>query len=134
MMPHIPPTCEHVKCLGLHPAAALRHLAMDLGTRLTIYLRGRLVGNDSFGNRYYVEKSQRRGTLRARRWVVYAGAKEASAVPAEWHGWLHYTVDSPLPETGKHPWQKPHLPNATGTVSGYRPTGHDYRGGHRARR
>jgi len=56
---------------------------MDLGTRLTIFLRGRLIGNDSFGNRYYSEKSQRRGGLRARRWVVYAGAKEASAVPAE---------------------------------------------------
>jgi len=41
---------------------------MDLGTRLTIFLRGRLVGNDAVGNRYYLEKSQRRGRLRARRW------------------------------------------------------------------
>ena len=96
------------------------------------YLRGRLVGNNSFGNRYYAEKSQCRGTLRAHRWAVYAGPKEASAVPAEWHGWLQYTIDAPLPETGKHPRQKPYLPNATGTASGYRPTGHDYRGGHRA--
>ena len=87
---------------------------MDLGTRL-IFLRGRLVGNDAVGNRDYLEKSQRRGRLRARRWVVYAGEKDASAVPAEWHGWLHYTIDTPLPETGRRPWQKPHLPNATGT-------------------
>jgi NADH:ubiquinone oxidoreductase subunit len=105
---------------------------MDLGTWLTICLRGRLIGSDVLGNRYYLEKSQRRGSLRARRWVVYAGEKEASAVPAEWHGWLHYTIDTPLPEAGKHPWQKPHIPNATGTPSGYRPPGHDYRGGHRA--
>ena len=103
---------------------------MDLGTRLTIFLRGRLVGNDAVGNRYYLEKSQRRGRLRARRWVVYAGEKDASAVPAEWHGWLHYTIDTPLPETGRRPWQKPHLPNATGTPLAYRPPGHDYRGGH----
>ena|SRR6478752_1057677 len=64
-------------------------------------------------------------------WCTPAKGK-ASAVPAEWHGWLHYTIDTPLPETGKHPWQKPHVPNATGTQSGYRPPGHDYRGGHRA--
>ena len=31
------------------------------------------------------------------------------------------------------PWQKPHLPNATGTAASYRPPGHDYEGGHRAR-
>ena len=104
---------------------------MDLGTWLTIFLRGRLVGSDAIGNRYYLERSKRRGSLRARRWVMYAGEKEASAVPAEWHVWLHYTTETPIPETGKHPWQKPHLPNATGTPSGYRPPGHDYRGGHR---
>ena len=101
---------------------------MDLGTRLTIFLRGRLVGNDAFGNRYYLEKSQRRGHLRARRWVVYAGEKDASAVPAEWHGWLHHTIDTALPETGRRPGQKRHLPNATGTPLAYRPPGHDYRG------
>ena len=105
---------------------------MDLGTRLTIFLRGRLIGSDAIGNRYYLEKSKRRGSLRARRWVKYAGEKEASAVSAEWHGWLHYTTDTPIPEASKHPWQKPHLPNATGTPLGYRPPGHDYRGGHRA--
>ena len=64
---------------------------MDLGTRLTIFLRGRLVGNDAVGDRYYLEKSQRRGRLRARRWVVYATEKEASAVPAEWHGRAGYS-------------------------------------------
>ena len=105
---------------------------MDIGTWLTICLRGRLVGTDAVGNRYYLEKSQRRGSLRARRWVAYAGERDASAVPAEWHSWLHYTTNSPLPETGRHPWQKSHLPNATGTPMSYRPPGHDYRGGHRA--
>jgi hypothetical protein len=28
-------------------------------------------------------------------------------IPAEWHAWLHYTSDTPIPHTGK---QKPHLP------------------------
>ena len=47
--------------------------------------------------------------------------RRKGAVSAEWHGWLHCTIDTPLPESGKHPWQKPHVPNATGTQSGYRP-------------
>ena len=40
---------------------------------------------------------------------------------------------APLPETGRKVWQKPHLANATGTPTSYRPPGHDYEGGHRAR-
>ena len=35
-----------------------------------------------------------------RRWVLYAGEAEASAVPAEWHSWLHFTTDAPLPMSG----------------------------------
>jgi NADH:ubiquinone oxidoreductase subunit len=68
-----------------------------------------------------------------RRWVAYAGAPEASRVPPEWHAWLHYTTDAPLAERARRPWEKPHLPNATGTPAGYRPPGHDYRGGARQR-
>ena len=44
---------------------------------------------------------------------------------------MHYTIDEPLPET-RRAWQKPHLPNVTGTAASYRPPGHDYSGGHRA--
>ena len=76
---------------------------------------------------------QRPGSLRNRRWVAYAGVVEASVVPPEWHAWLHYTTDAPLPDTGRKAWQKPHLANATGTPASYRPPGHDYEGGHRAR-
>ena len=64
--------------------------------------------------------------------MIYAGAPEASEVPPEWHAWLHYTTDAPLPEQGRKPWQKPHIANATGTPAGYRPPGHDYSGGQRA--
>ena len=28
---------------------------------------------------------------RSRRYVVYKGEVEASKVPSDWHGWLHYT-------------------------------------------
>ena len=30
-------------------------------------------------------------------------------------------------------WQKPHVPNLTGTADSYRPAGHDYQGGKRAK-
>jgi len=51
-------------------AVGSRQLTMDIGTLLTISLRGRLIGRDVLRNRYYLEKSQRRGSLRARRWAV----------------------------------------------------------------
>ena len=103
-----------------------------IGTLLFTWLKGRKVGRDADGNTYYTENRPRSGT-RTRRWVIYAGAPEASRVPPEWHAWLHYTVEAPLPEQGRRPWQKPHLANATGTAAGYRPPGHDYSGGQRAR-
>ena len=104
---------------------------MNIGTRLFTYLHGRAVGTDSLGNRYFEEKKFRSG-LRKRRWVAYVGTPDASAVPPEWHAWLHYTTDAPLPDTGRKPWQKPHLSNLTGTPLSYRPPGHDYSGGARA--
>lgn len=106
---------------------------MDIGTRLFTALRGRLVGRDAPGNRYFED---RRGTLpgraHPRRWVMYAGVPDASAVPAEWHSWLHYTTEAPIPQSARRPWQLPHLANQTGTENAYRPAGHDYRGGNRA--
>lgn len=98
------------------------------GTRLTIARQGRFVGSDSLGNRYYeqIEGVGAVGPLgRLRRWVTYTDLAEASKVPPEWHGWLHYTVDTPPTEeryTPK-PWEKPHLPNMTGTPEAYRPAG-----------
>lgn len=105
---------------------------MTIGTRLFTYFRGRLLGTDPAGNRYYEEKRARPGA-RGRRWVMYAGEPEASTIPAEWHAWLHFTTDTPIPETARKPWQLPHQPNLTGTAGSYRPAGHDYSGGHRPR-
>ncbi len=104
--------------------------AMTIGTRLFTYFRGRLLGTDPAGNRYFEEKKVRAGA-RGRRWVMYAGAAEASTVPAEWHSWLHYTTDAPLPMNTRKPWQLPHQANLTGTAGSYRPPGHDYSGGNR---
>jgi len=106
---------------------------MNIGTWLFTAFNGRKIGVDAGGNRYYEERRQRRHSPRKRRWVNYAGAPEASTVPPEWHAWLHYTTEAPIPDTGRKVWQKPHLANLTGTALSYRPPGHDYEGGHRAR-
>ena len=106
--------------------------AMNIGTRLFTLLRGQLVGTDADGNIYYQERSIRPNG-RARRWVDYKGAVEASSVPPEWHSWLHYTTDKPIQGSAHRAWGKPHVANPTGTPAGYRPQGHDYEGGKRAR-
>lgn len=111
---------------------------MSLGTRLYTWLRGELVGVDAYGNRYYREKGGVRrdvgGLGRERRWVIYNGEPEGSKVPPEWHAWLHHTTDQPpLGARPKRPWLKEHVPNLTGTPYAYRPRGHEFRGGHRAK-
>jgi phospholipid/cholesterol/gamma-HCH transport system substrate-binding protein len=90
-----------------------------LGTSLFTRFRGGSVGKDVFGNQYFEEKAAIRGR-RKRRWVIYAGPIEASTVPPEWHAWLHYTTDAPIPDNARRSWMKPHLPNRTGTPYSYR--------------
>ena len=105
---------------------------MSFVSRLIISMTARQVGEDSFGNRYYeARKPNRLG--RYKRFVVYQGQAEASKVPPEWHGWLHHTEQNPPPAKGyaRRSWQKDHLPNLTGTVHAYKPSGHVSRGGRR---
>ncbi len=108
-----------------------------IGTRILTWLRGEQVGTDAFGNRYFRDKKGRVRCdgRREKRWVIYNGAPEASKVPPEWHVWLHHvTAEPPAPGgTPRRPWQKEPIPNLTGTPLAYRPPGHDYKGGHRAR-
>jgi NADH:ubiquinone oxidoreductase subunit len=104
---------------------------MTIGTSLFTWARGKLVGTDDQGNRYYVERKPVRGR-HIRRWVIYKGMEDASRVPPEWHAWLHYTVDAPLERAADKPWVKEHRPNMTGTPGAYLPPGHDRRGGERA--
>jgi NADH:ubiquinone oxidoreductase subunit len=90
-----------------------------LGTRFFTWRKGKAVGEDEFGNKYYQTKGGKR------RWVVYNGYAEASSIPPGWHGWMHHTVDSPPTQEAYAPrvWQKSHEPNRTGSVLAYRPPG-----------
>ena len=106
---------------------------MTIGTRLFTWLRGELVGSDDQGNRYFQEKKPVAGR-KTRRWVMYNGVAEASRVPPDWHGWLHYTFDKPptVDPLPRKAWEKAHKPNLTGTLDAYRPPGALAEGGQRA--
>ncbi len=99
----------------------------------TALSRKKKIGTDQHGNTYYEAKA-RKGYHRTRRWVMYDGAPEATKVPPEWHGWLHHQTNT-VPEQDsvsfRRPWQKPHVPNMTGTTEAYRPPGHLLSGGQR---
>ncbi len=124
-------TITYMHCMSKRPTfkalGGWRGLMRNPGLFLLTLRRGGAVGEDAAGNYYFEQRVTAKGR-RARRWVVYAGAAEASEVAPEWHSWLHYTTDAPLDRPVK-PWQKAHLPNLTGTAGSYRPAGHDYQGG-----
>jgi NADH:ubiquinone oxidoreductase subunit len=90
-----------------------------LSTRIFTALRGVKVGEDEAGNVYYEGKKDKR------RWVIYNGPAEASAIPPGWHGWMHYRTDVPPTRADyvAHKWEQPHQPNMTGTPLAYRPQG-----------
>ena len=87
-----------------------------LGTRIVTLVKGKLVGKDEFGNKYYQDKKDRR-------WVIYAEEIDASKIPQEWYSWIHHTKNNieKKHDLKKYKWQKPHLPNKTGTNDAYAP-------------
>ena len=90
-----------------------------LNTQLFTWRKGVKVGEDEAGNIFYQTRDN------AKRWVIFNGEAEASCVSPDWHGWLHRTwneppTDKPLVHRS---WEKPHLPNLTGTVMAYAPAG-----------
>ena len=85
-------------------------------TKFQTILFGRFVGQDTFGNKYYENKS-------GKRWVIYSSEIDASKIPNEWYSWIHFTNNKieNSHELKKYDWQKPHLPNQTGTINSYHP-------------
>ena len=93
------------------------------GTRFHTWRKGTRVGTDETGNVYYQGGQDSEG--RTRRWVIYNGLAEASAIPPGWHGGMHHRTDvSPADEAYEpREWEKAHLANMTGTAAAYRPKG-----------
>jgi len=94
-----------------------------LNTRFHTWRHGTEVGRDELGNIYYTGGVDSEG--RQRRWVIFNGYSEASAIPPGWHGWMHHRTDELPSKEAYTPreWQKPHIPNLTGTPGAYRPKG-----------
>ena len=93
--------------------------SQTIGTQIFTARKGVKVGEDNQGNIYYQTRDAKR------RWVIYKGEMEASRVPPDWHGWLHFTWDQPptkAPLAHKR-WEKPHLENLSGSELAYAPTG-----------
>lgn len=103
-----------------------------VGTRFYGLRDKKKVGEDHLGNVYYEGGSDTAG--RARRWVIYQGANDTSRIPPEWFSWIHHQVeevpDVSLPAPRR--WEKPPIPNMTGTALAYRPSGALEKGGQRA--
>jgi NADH:ubiquinone oxidoreductase subunit len=97
------------------------------GTQFYTWRHGHFVGEDEFGNKYYRAQGHVIDTSMGseRRWVIYAGETDLSNVPPGWRGWLTHTTDVPPSEESyvPRPWEKPALPNMTGTPQAYRPRG-----------
>ncbi len=103
-----------------------------LGAALNTWRRGELVGRDEQGNKYYQDKNGASVNGKTRRWVAYNGDVEATRIPPEWHGWLHYTVDDIPNQMAFGPdqvvierrtWHKSHQINLTGTENARKPAG-----------
>ncbi|XP_012281007.1 probable NADH dehydrogenase [ubiquinone] 1 alpha subcomplex subunit 12 [Orussus abietinus] len=101
-----------------------------LGSLKTLYREddlkvGTLIGIDKYGNKYYENNYYFYGR---NRWVSYAKEVgldyDASQVPPEWFGWLHYKTDLPPhkdPRRPKYKWMAEHRPNMSGTNEAYVP-------------
>jgi NADH:ubiquinone oxidoreductase subunit len=97
-----------------------------VGTLFTIGRLAKQVGTDEFGNRYYEARTNKESYDRhKRRFVIYKGYADASKIPPDWHGWMHYLYETP-PSKEALPaktWEKPHLPNFSGTPFAQFPPG-----------
>lgn len=103
-----------------------------IGTHWFSARKGKSVGEDIFGNKYYTTKNLAKDG--DKRWVIYSGSNDASRVPPEWHGWLHKSYDE-IPESHlpqPRIWEKRPTGNLTGTAGAYRPAGALESGGIRA--
>ncbi|WDR05656.1 NADH:ubiquinone oxidoreductase subunit NDUFA12 [Devosia rhodophyticola] len=89
------------------------------GTRLWLWRFAKHVGTDELGNKYYLDAKS------DRRFVTYNGPADASAIPMGWNGWMHHRTNVIPSESNykPHTWEKPHLPNMTGTSAAYVPDG-----------
>lgn len=94
---------------------------------ISIYIKlfSKFVGQDKYGNSYFLDHKMTKFLGRCRRWVIYDNNSHNTVISAEWISWLHHQSDSPknesrLASTTKY-WEKDMAPNFTGTTAAYTP-------------
>lgn len=90
----------------------------NIGTILYSFFRGKKVGQDKIGNKFYVHKE-----IQSKKWVLYKNNIDPTSLEVKWQIWLTST-NSNLPTTiekSNFIWQKDKQPNLTGTVDSYHP-------------
>jgi len=89
-----------------------------VGTFIYTLFKGKFVGIDQFGNKYYSNSKD------SRRWVIYSNTVESSKIPPNWHMWIHYiSKKKPSENIKQFSWQKEYEENFTGTPKAYKPEG-----------
>ena len=89
-----------------------------LGTFLYTIFRGKFVGKDEFGNKYFQSS-------KGKRWIIYKTQVEATKIPPRWYSWIHFMTDKNPNENieKQYSWQLSHTENLTGTDKAYKPKG-----------
>lgn len=103
-------------------------------TLLQTWFRGKRVGTDQYGNRYYRRRSKSRDWRDEKRWVVFAHEAEPTEIPPGWVGWLHKRLEhAPTEQELPAPrFERERIARVTGAGFDYRPPGSVFRGGQRA--
>ena len=79
------------------------------------------MGEDKYGNKYFQNDEYFYGR---NRWIIYDAKHgvdyDASMVPAEWFGWLHYKTDkTPIEKAPvNYAWMPEHQANTSGSSAG----------------
>ena len=122
------------KFLGINRLGKLFRIIEESGGIKNAYLKlfrnddlkiGTLIGTDKYGNKYYENPYYFYGR---NRWVEFAEHVhldyDASQIPADWYGWMHYKTDLTPNRDGKRPkykWMADHSENLSGTKEQYMP-------------
>ena len=90
----------------------------NIGTILYSFLKGKKIGQDNIGNKFYIHKK-----IKNKKWVLYKYSIDPTSLDVKWQIWLTSTNNNvPLTiEENNFKWQKDKKPNLTGTTGSYHP-------------
>lgn len=102
---------------------------MSFIDKYLIKLLSKQIGEDQFGNEYFISKIKNY-LGHNKRYVIYNGIEESSKVLPMWHAWLHYLSDD-IPgsdnQQQNYVWQKSRVLTLTGTQFAYNPEKSNYK-------